>query len=349
MHKYECTQCNYTTDRLYNLDLHKKSKKHKNNVQYQFRVSQELATVSQELAGQNSNEVANENENVLTCQFCFRLFKHKSSLSKHQKYRCKEKDSNNKLRDENEELKKQNRTITEEKNKLIDLATSNSDVAKKSMSIMTYALKHFNDAPPIGLLEDEQFNKMSNLLIYDDNGKKKTNKSIEEIIIFHHKQNTLNKIIGDLIVGVYKKNDPKKQSTWSSDVSRLTFIVRDIVGKGNKSKWIMDKKGIHITQTIINPLMDKIKVSLSDYITKCGKKINRITSKSILSDDEENITKELLLKMQEANLTLLTIKLAKIHSEILKYIAPFFNLNIDDHSKNSDSDSESSDISAENL
>lgn len=32
--------------------------------------------------------------------------------------------------------------------------------------------------------------------------------------------------------------------------------------------------------------------------------------------------------MQESNLTILTIKLGKIHNEILKYIAPYFNLAI---------------------
>jgi hypothetical protein len=34
------------------------------------------------------------------------------------------------------------------------------------------------------------------------------------------------------------------------------------------------------------------------------------------------------MSMQDINLTLLTIKQQKIHVDILKYVAPYFNLNI---------------------
>lgn len=258
------------------------------------------------------------------CKFCNKEFKFHQNMYRHQKYRCKTNklENDNSLKEENKELKKQN-------NKLLNLATSNADVAKKSMSVMNYALKNYNDAPPIGLLEDDQFNKMSELLTHDEKGKKKTDKSTEEILIFHHRHDTLNKVLGDLIVKIYKKENPDKQSVWSSDISRLTFIVKDIVGKTKNSKWITDKKGLHFTQVIINPLLDKIKTLLMEYVFDCGNKINKITSKHKLEEIEENKTRSLLSQMQEANLTILTIKLGKIHGEILKYIAPYFNLKVD--------------------
>jgi hypothetical protein len=171
---------------------------------------------------------------------------------------------------------------------------------------------------------------MTKCLIYDNKGNKKTNKSVEEIIIFHHKQNTLVKVLGELLINEYKKKDPSVQSIWSSDISRLTFIVRDIIGKTKKSKWITDKKGLHITQTIINPMIDIIKSKLSMYVNKSGKKID----KSMIQDEEE--TKEVLSKMHDANLAILTFKLGKIHGEILKQIAPHFNLDVETTINNSD-------------
>lgn len=77
-------------------------------------------------------------------------------------------------------------------------------------------------------------------------------------------------------------------------------------------------------QTIINPMMEIIKNKLTKYVSKSGKQID----KSMIED--ENDVKEVLSQMHEANLTLLTIKLGKIHDEILKQIAPYFNLIIDD-------------------
>lgn len=211
----------------------------------------------------------------------------------------------------------------------MDLAVDNANVAKRSMSAMSYALKNFNSAPPIALLEDEQFDTMTKCLIYDEKGKRKTEKSIEEVIIFHHKKGTLGGILGDLIIKVYKTDDPKDQSAWSSDVSRLTFIVKEIIGnKNKKSKWMVDKKGIRFTETIIDPLMNKIKDLLTEYNDECGEYVRKVSRKTILGNNEENKIKNILSLMQDISLFLITIKLRKIHNEILKYVAPYFNLNV---------------------
>jgi hypothetical protein len=120
----------------------------------------------------------------------------------------------------------------------------------------------------------------------------------------------------------------------------LTFIVKDIIGKTKKSKWITDKKGLHVTQIIINPIMEIIKDRLIKFVNKSGKIINK-------SKIDENETKNILSKMHDANLALLAIKLGKLHAEVLRQIAPYFNLNIgnlsDDSSDESDCDTESND------
>jgi hypothetical protein len=319
---------------MYNLTLHKNSRKHKNNEQKMLDISQKSASYQPKIsqtksitAGQNfcESEIPPKTEkDSFECKFCNKKFKHYQSLWKHEKFRCFDKN----------QLEEKLKESEQKYDKLLNLATTNAETMKensktikKSMSVMNYALKHFNDAPAIGLLEDDQFDKMSRLLMYDDKGKKKTGKSIEEVIVFHHKQGTLSKILGDLIVKIYKKNNPKDQSAWSSDVTRLTFIVKDMMGN-KKSKWVVDKKGIHFTETIIDPLMDKIKDLLINYNDACGSYIRNTGRRSKLDDSEELKIKEMLLFMQETNLTLLTIKLKKIHIEILKYVAPHFNLNV---------------------
>ena len=95
--------------------------------------------------------------------------------------------------------------------------------------------------------------------------------------------------------------------------------------------------------------MDKIQDLLTKYNTKCGKFVNKLSKKtSALNTTEENEIRSKLLTMQEINLTILTIKLRKIHTEILKYVAPYFNLNmsfidLEDISISEESLSESSD------
>ena len=317
--KYNCKICNYSTNRYIDLARHNQSKKHINNIeQFDHVIDQKLATNEQKLANQFNGQKQNEKQ-ILKCLYCEITFQHKSSLSKHQNYRCKMKDD---ILKENEILKMKIEQLSLDNQKLIDTNLNNSEVTKKSMNIMTYALKHFDDAPPISLLQDDKFDEMTKCLVYDDDGNKKTNKSVEEIIIFHFKKDTLVKVLSELITNEYKKDDPTKQSIWSSDISRLTFIVKDIIGKTKKSKWVTDKKGLHITQTIINPMMEIIKDKLIKYVNMSGKLVN----KSIKNGKN---TENILARMHDANLVLVAIKLGKIHSEILRHIAPYLNLNID--------------------
>jgi hypothetical protein len=331
--KYNCDVCKYESYDFGNFSRHKQSKKHLKNE------SQNVTNATLTQQTRNVQISINEkcgNNSAFSCDFCQKTFTHHQSMYRHMKYHCKNKGNiteNEKLMSE---IVNEKNLLKEQNKKLLDLATTNANVAKKSISAMSFALKHYDDAPPIKLLEDEQFDKMSQLLMYDSKGKRKTERSIEDVILYHHKQNTLHGILGDLIVKIYKKSDPKKQSAWSSDVARLTFIVKDIIGKSKKSKWIVDKKGVHFTETVIKPLLEKISDMLIEYNNECGDKVRKMSKRTVLDYEEENEIKKMLAAMQEINITLLTIKLRKIHGEILKYVAPFFNLtvgNIDESDK----------------
>ncbi len=140
-------------------------------------------------------------------------------MYRHMKYRCKEKDkSNDKIKILEEQNKKLIDAIENQSRitkNTAEVAKTNSNIAKKSMNALSFALNNYNDSPPIGLLEDDKFDKMTEYLIYDNNGNKKTDRSVEEIIIFHHRKGTLVKVLGELITNEYKKKDPNKQSIWT--------------------------------------------------------------------------------------------------------------------------------------
>jgi hypothetical protein len=160
-------------------------------------------------------------------------------------------DTVNILEKQNQMLEKQNQTLEKQNEKLINIVEkqtktveNNSETIKKSMNVLSFVTKQYPNAPAIEELEYDKFNKITKTLMYDNKNKKKTNHSLEEIILFYFKNNNLPEILGKAIVEEYKKENPKNQSMWSSDVSRLTFIVKSVISeksKLKKSKWISDQ------------------------------------------------------------------------------------------------------------
>jgi hypothetical protein len=230
-----------------------------------------------------------------------------------------------------------------------NITRTNSETINNSMNILKYAIKNLNDAPHVGLLEGK---KMSGMLEYKDkNGRKKSKHTIEELLIYHYEKKLLHQFLGDLIVDTYKTDDPKNQSiwtrhywslqtnnsyakllrhfkclnnVWNSDISRLTFIIKELIGKS--SKWVADKKGLNFTKYVISPLTEKIMEILKEYVKKCNDKIQQIGH---LDDNTKNDTQKTLQNMEKANSVIMMINLKKINIEILKYISPFFNLDVD--------------------
>ena len=48
-------------------------------------------------------------------------------------------------------------------------------------------------------------------------------------LVNYQNQNLLDQFLGDFIILFYKKEDPAKQSLWSSDVARLTYIIKELL------------------------------------------------------------------------------------------------------------------------
>ena len=217
--KYYCEKCNYETHDSGNFSHHKQSKKHVHNDQqnifktYNKKCESDMNPICIQ---QKSRQVE-----LFECKYCGETFKHHQNMYRHMKYRCQEKsEKDNKIK----LLEEQNEKLMDIVQKQSNAAENNSETIKKSMNVLSFVTKQYPNAPAIEELEYDKFNKITKSLMYDKN-KKKSNHSIEEIILFYFKKNKLAEILGKAIVEEYTKVDPYDQSMWASDISRLTFIV----------------------------------------------------------------------------------------------------------------------------
>lgn len=157
-----------------------------------------------------------------------------------------------------EKLVNQNKKLFDEQNKKISsletqikkLLSTIEDCSKlkpkKTISTLTYAINKFNSAPSLTMLEDDSLNK----LFVSAAGA-----SIENTIISENVNNNLCVYLGDIIINEYKKNDPKRQSIWCTDASRMSFIIRKNISGVNE--WHKDKKGLNFINLIIDPIAKK--------------------------------------------------------------------------------------------
>ncbi len=333
MHK--CELCNYETYDSGNFTRHKNTKKHVQNDQKSY-IQRDIKKhgSNRDPIEIHSNHLENT-KTLYTCQYCEQTFKHKTNLYRHQKHRCEMRiETINEMKENMTKLEKQNQELIDIVKSQSKSAECNAETIKKSVSALSYVTKQYPNAPPIEELEYDKFNKITKCLIYDKKSKKKINYSIEEVILFYFKNDKLPEILGKAIVEEYKKNDPCDQSMWASDVSRLAFIVKSAIGKNKKSKWISDKNGVHFTELIIRPMFEIIKEKMKEYIKNGG-----LEESEIRDEEMDNITSR-LANMQLAGELIRLINLNKYDAKVLKYVTPYFNLNIDELSNNSDSETE---------
>ena len=237
----------------------------------------------------------------------------------------------------------------------------NNTNATKKITTLSYAIKNFSNAPPIKKLGGKDLN---GLLYFKK--KKRKGFALEHEFIHQYKHKTLHQFLGKLIISEYKPDNPENQGLWSSDLARLTFVIRKPVD--NSATWVVDKKGVNITKLIISPMTFRTKEILQEFIGNSGvsqrppspikcMSIKRIgkpvydvidsetsDESSVTSDEEEidirscdsgesiyrNDDKTRLKSMQDALEVVMEINLDKLNKHILKYIAPYFGLEMID-------------------
>ncbi len=352
MPHYECEPCNYSTFRLPDMDRHSKTKKHLRNicnlpekvigVVYNDTCNDKSITKKSHKDTKNIIARKKPKEKKFKCDKCNRRFTEKCNLYRHQKHYCTitvqlsssgtdenvDSDINTKCKKkvdkdkEIEELKEQNK-------KLLDLATKNANISefnaeanvinakstKKSMNMMSHAMKHWANAPPMKLLEGKEAMK---LITYEN----KSKSSIEEVIIHQYNADTLDRFLGNVLIKEFKKEDQIDQSLWTTDSSRLCFIIKQIVGDTGSDRWVSDKSGIEITKLLISPLVKKVSEMMSDYVSKFIKEMKENV------DSNEKKAKIAMDKMYDAETVIRGIVKNDLRKEILKYIAPYFNVDV---------------------
>ena len=207
------------------------------------------------------------------------------------------------LQKDKDHLHKDKQIMNKDKDKFADMAVNNQKLANASVSALNYFIMYNKETPPLEGIED-----LSTLKIEYDSD----THFIEELLSLYRNEK-LASYIGEYILGLYQKDDSTKQSLWSSDVDRLTYIIREAVK--DKDEWVADKKGIKVLDRVIRPALDYIKPMLKAYIFDCNKK----TMSRKLSESKHI---ELGERQKLASHIIILIENKVLEKDIIKYLAP---------------------------
>ncbi len=342
--KYHCNLCDYKTENKNAWYNHKNTDKHKKleslnkslsdklnsdtNLNDSDKINLEIVLLKEKLNSlENEKKMICEQLRDIQKQYETRLIETKSQLDKTiDQYENRLAESKEQFQNQLIESKDHIETLRMENNFQKQLINSAGGIIQRSMNTMSYLLLNYNDAP--GLTQLSDYSIMS-----------KNVDSLINDLIFYYKKNKLDKHIGDFIVQQYKKKEPELQSIWSSDVDRLNYFIRELINDSgnnsdniiilktkktqtkcdkNKFQWVIDKKGIKMTEYIIDPLLNYISTIGTAYLQQKNKQINE--GFDIHKDAK------LLEDIQIVASINCDIKNNTLSKNINKYIAPHFYL-----------------------
>lgn len=183
------------------------------------------------------------------------------------------------------------------------------------MSAIKYINENYLNAQPLKMLEPQS---AKNLLLAQASDKH----SVEDFMVYYYDKNLFHKFIGEIIKDEYKQENPEEQQFWTTDVSRLSFVVRRVMQE-NESKWIKEPEGKMVKKYIVSPILVEVKKMVDEYHTYCKEKMR--------------INKNTLKLLEMEKLLDSSITCDKISSDIgnqlfddpvLRYIAPHFKLDL---------------------
>lgn len=193
--------------------------------------------------------------------------------------------------------------------------TNNIGNTLNMMSAIKYINENYLNTPPLNMLEPQS---AKNLLLAQASDKH----SAEEFMVYYYDKNLFHKFVGEIIKDEYKQENPEEQQFWTTDVSRLSFVVRRVMQE-NESKWIKEPEGKMVKKYIVSPILIEVKKMVDEYHTYCKEKIR--------------INKNTLKLLEMEKLLDSSITCDKISSDIgnqlfddpvLRYIAPHFKLDL---------------------
>ena len=333
--KFTCKVCDYNTENKSNYNRHMKSKIH---IQKSNKDKSKLTQINTKLTQIDScvnNEVIK-----FECFKCKKIFSSAPSLSRHKNKYCKgklidmeevkiqlEKEFEDRLK--HKELEIKNKYLEEQVKKLEAYINSGKAGPTYNVSIKKYIQQSYPDAPHLIKLDDYATFKEKE---YDDDDDKDDDKIFASTLIMYYKEKKLHHFLGNFIIKNYKKEDPKDQSLWNSDVSRLTYIIKELLAN-KKSCWNQDFQGLKTKSYIVDPFLKYISEYCTAYIdmhkvlkTDINNTINNALSLNIIS----NITNQ--------------INNGELANDILKYISPYFKINKFDSIEHCNDSQEDDDI-----
>lgn len=142
--------------------------------------------------------------------------------------------------------------------------------------------------------------------VFELENKYKTLEDFAYDMVTEYRDDTFVQYITNFIVTKYKCDDPRFQSIFTCDPSRHNYkILRDNNDKMCPFVWDDDKNGIMTRQTVINPILNYIKVKVASYydIAHYNKIMNNITKKESEDDlDLHMLSMELIKNINSGDM-----------------------------------------------
>jgi len=317
MKEFICEICEYKTIESYNFERHMKSFRHQKKATNRATENEMLSNV----IGLYSHYTPNEIGKSYTCDNCGYNTTHRSNFSRHKKL-CSIEDSKEKeliIKLQYMEKEKELANVREEMaqkeihllQKQQQIHEQHVDLLRKLIassyrgsngSVTSTLYEHYSNNPPLKQID---YMKLNNLI-------KPKSKLVKEMIsCFNH--TNLHEFLGSFILDIYKKKNYSEQSIFSTDTSRLNYVIKENI-HDNTSEWVPDKKGLKTIEYIIKPLTNHVLDLLKEFNSK-------------LTIGENLTTNDLIdLNRRKQDILLLEtyIEDGRLVDKINKYICPFF-------------------------
>lgn len=286
---FKCELCEYLTTNKSNYNKHMKSRRHADK----FKQEQD--------------------DDKYICKYCNKQFSKYYNLSRHDAIcltKIKEMEAKlleyrhlMKMAELEIELKYANQKISDLENNIT-----------YKISVKNYVQQNYPEAPALLPLPDYS------AITYDEDTEVVDDDFISTLV-YNYNNNCLHKYFGDFIIKYYRTEDPSQQSVWSSDISRLTYVVKELLSN-NKSIWNHDYKGVKTKEYIVLPLLNYIKLYIDKFWIDNLDSFKHFKGANTLG------------KLQNTYNTIYKIKndieSDVLSNDIIRYIAPYFRINRDD-------------------
>jgi len=308
--KFMCDICKYDSDNHWAYKRHLTSHKHLMNVKNKKKIITIQNTIKKNISiDSHLQQIIEEKDK--------RLEEKDKKIEEKDKKMIEEKDK--RLEEKDKIIEEDRRKIEALERQLQTYYNMFSCNPTPSMSIVQYVIKNYNNAPHLTIFANCDKEKkeldQKELEKHEANKKIPINKYVyAEQLINYYNNDKLITVISNSIITEYKKADPSKQAVWTSDTSRLTYLIKQLL-KDDTSNWVIDKKGVETCKYIVDPLLNFVRDDLVEYNSRPLKNTAELSSFEM----------ELQSKyMQSGHKIINLIDSGVLKNNILKEITPAF-------------------------